>query len=116
MEEISLPEGHKAIRCKNCGNAIVVDRKTGLEPLMKRRDTDGIDGVIAVGFECPICKEWYHSFYTTKLLDSMRRDAELEHHPVRRSALRGKYSRRFARFQQEIKQKLAAADAARKAG
>lgn len=106
MEELNLPDDKRAIRCSDCGNAVVVDKKTGVEQLMARRDS-ALPGIVDVGFQCPICKKWYHSFYTSKSLDSLRRESEMEHHPRRRSALRGKYSRKFARFQEEIKKRLA---------
>lgn len=98
----------REITCSKCKNAIALTASVGLGTLSQKRDLEGVPGVIEVGLRCPFCGEWYHSYYTTHLIEQQRKEAEMEHHPTRRSSLRGKVTRRFARFQQEIKDRLEA--------
>ena len=50
------------VRCADCGNEFVVDLVT-----VERKP-----GVFEVGFECPLCHTWHHSYFSNQSLEQRR--------------------------------------------
>lgn len=58
------------VTCPGC------QRGVKLERCIRRRAVPGVDGVSAVGIDCPHCHHWTHSFYETP--DVVRARADLK--------------------------------------
>ncbi len=64
------------VRCHDCDREFVVD--------LLERETES--GPTAVGFECPWCHRWHHSYYSTANLKRKRRLLRKFKAKARRSA------------------------------
>ena len=75
---------------------------------IEARPVEGLEAVTEWVVVCSLCGHAGHSCWMSAGLETMQREIEAEHHPVRKAKLGRRYNRKFEEFQHVMERRAKA--------